>query len=117
MKKTKEQLIKDNAVLEKEATQLKEEDLKIRTTLSELLGSFKEEKDPIIGMWSGRPKVVDVCDWLEIAYLIGELKADANYSCVLDKASDLERTVSFLKRENETLKNPKSEKEELEDDD
>ena len=61
------------------------DDLKVRTELSELLGSYKIKYENNYGMHREEgTKEVEVQSWIGIAFLIGELKADANYAMVLE---------------------------------
>ncbi len=105
MQKTKEDLIKEVAKLTEKLEARAASDLKTRTTLSELLGSYEWENE-----YYGNRKTrkVVVMDWLGIAFNIGELKSDAEYSLVLSVKEELKRenedlrmTVKMLREEKE----------------
>lgn len=64
---------------------MKDVDLSTRTRLSKLLNSMKCTKTKDFGMDSHYfTEETDVLDWIGIAFLIGELKADANYAMVIE---------------------------------
>ena len=92
--KTKDQLIKEIAILEEKNKQLLKQDLDVRTDLSALLGKHYFESES----WGGESeKKVDVQTWIGIAFLIGELKADAHYSLVLESKKHLETNIDMLR--------------------
>ena len=103
MKKTKEELLKENARLERDITSLKDDDNRTRETLSELLGSYEIIND-IYSPRNSRKTIVR--DWLGIAFLIGKLKADADYSATVEAREKLKREVSVLKEKIYKLENP-----------
>lgn len=101
----KDDLIKENARLMAEVEALNREDETRRKELSALLNSY----DLYVDKWTGRKdKAVAVQSWLGIAFLIGELKADADYSCVLEARENFRRENEELHREIKDLKNPPS---------
>lgn len=76
---------------------LKDNDLHVRTKLSELLDAFKHEYETnVFGqrLRSGEATKVPQ-DWLGIAFLIGELRADANYSCVIEARESFRRESQY----------------------
>lgn len=103
MKTTKDQLTKENATLTQKLENFKEQDLARRTVLSELLESYEWTSE--YG-YSNKTQKILVRDWLGIAFLIGELKADANYAMVLESKQRLLEEVDRLRREVMELKNP-----------
>lgn len=97
--KTKEQLLKDNALLEEQVKQMNIKDLEIRRQFTGLLGGISFVKD-----FYGQNKDVVTFTWLEIAFKIGELESDANYSCTLQARDDFRNELFDLKqriREND----------------
>lgn len=102
--KTKEELVKENTLLEQKLSERGKEDLRIRTELSELLDSYTETTDRFGG--GGVERKINVQSWLGIAFLIGELKADANYSMVLEAKENFRQRAAELEKENYLLKNP-----------
>jgi hypothetical protein len=103
MKPTKENLVKENAVLTEKIKLLETLDQKRRTTLSELLDSYSINRDE----WTNRTKKeVDVKDWMGIAFLIGELKADANYAMCIEAREELKREIGMLKQHIYKLEHP-----------
>lgn len=104
MKVTKEQLQKENAVLKDQLEMWKENDLSRRTVLSELLGSYELFSE--YGYSNRNSKKVDVRDWLGISFLIGELKSDADYSCVLEGKEIFRRENEGLRQKIKELENP-----------
>lgn len=99
-KVTREELIAENAKLINEIETRDANDRKLRTTLSELLDSVEVEveRDPYsMHRRAVKTRTVILQDWIGIAFLIGELKADANYSILLEG----ERSI---KEENQQLK-------------
>lgn len=105
MKTTKGLLIKRNAVLEQKIEAMVKTDLEIRETLSELLDSYEYD----FNRWDNqKTKKIDVKDWLGIAFLIGELKADADYAIVLESKKRLSEENLEFRRRIEDLQNSKS---------
>lgn len=90
---TKEYLIKENARLEAHNAALIRGDMEIRTSLSELLGQFYYEQPYA---HANREKKVDVKDWLQISFLMGRLKQDADYSNLINANEDLRRENTAL---------------------
>lgn len=102
---TKEELIKENAVLEEKIKNWVKEDLSCRTTLSELLNSY-EYKESEEYAYTKSKKQLYIRDWLGIAFLIGELKADANYAMCIQAREDLKVENQFLTEKIRRLENP-----------
>ena len=78
---------------DREIKALKDNDLHIRTKLTELLDAFKHEYETdVFGQRRGSGASTKIPqDWLGIAFLIGELRADANYSCVIEARESFRR--------------------------
>jgi hypothetical protein len=108
MKTTKEDLIKANERLTNKVNQLESEDLRIREVFSNLLDSYTYETDFYGGK---KEKKIIVESWEGIAFLMGELKADADYSCSIQDREDLKREVSLLQGKINDLENPNKYKE------
>lgn len=106
MKTTKEKVIKENSVLEARIKHLEAEDLRVRKVLSDMLGSYEFSSSAFYA----REKVICVKSWEGIAFMIGELKADADYACCIKAREDLRREVDRLLSENRELKNPDEKK-------
>lgn len=103
MKTTKEDLIKTNERLQNRVKQLESEDLRIREVLSGLLDSYTFETD----FYGGRKeKKTVVQSWEGIAFLMGELKADANYSMVIQARDEFINDNKMLKDRIMELENP-----------
>jgi hypothetical protein len=78
MRISKEQLLKENTELKTLNANIKGDDYFRRDQLSELLG--RKRNHMIYDISTSRPKPMS---WEEIFFTIGELNADASYSCVL----------------------------------
>lgn len=105
MKITKEQLLEDNAKLQEQLNNWVSVDKTRRDTFAELLGQYTEES--IFGQKVNRK--ADDINWYRIAFLVGELKADADYSCLLAAREDLKRQNEKLLDEIWRLQHPKPE--------
>jgi hypothetical protein len=92
-KPTNAELISENAELKTLLDSYKQKDLTIRTDLSKLLDSYTYESRYRYG---DKEKKVDVQSWLGIAFMIGELKADADFSILLLREEDHKRTIKAL---------------------
>lgn len=88
MKTTKEELLKENARLTRRVETFERDDRDIRTQLTEIL---RYENG---GMYS-RPS--PTMTWIQIAFHMGELRADANYSCLIQSREDLKKEVQELR--------------------
>jgi hypothetical protein len=102
---TKEDLIKENAILKSDLERFKTLDEQWRRELSELLDNFVYSQDR--GTHQTEKKV-EVCSWLKIAFLIGEFKADADYSVTLQAREELKRENAELKQRIYELERPTS---------
>lgn len=100
---TKEQLVKINEEHVRRIDFLKYEDERTRAVLSELLGSYEFQ----VERWSQKTeKNVKVQSWLGIAFLIGELKADADYAMCIEARETLRKENDNLRRKIDELQNP-----------
>jgi hypothetical protein len=101
---TKEELIKENATLTEKLVRMKLDEENTRKVLSELLDSYEWIAK---GYYNPeRDKKVIVRDWIGIAFLIGELKADADYAMCIQAREALRNENEALKEEIYNLKNP-----------
>lgn len=105
MKLTKEQLIKDKAILEAKLENRITEDNRVREVLSELLDSYEYTQE--YGYSNSKIKKVLTRSWEGIAFLIGELKADANYAMCIEAREDLKVENNVLKQRIHDLEKPK----------
>lgn len=87
-----EDFIKENAALQSRVYTLEAEDKRIRTELTAILRYENVYVAPSLRS--------DPMTWLQIAFHIGELRADANYALVVEQ-------VKNLTSENEELRKPK----------
>jgi hypothetical protein len=107
MKQTKEVLVKENAILKAEITRLNALDEDRRKTLSDLLDSYEYVPEFYNSYSNSKGKrQLNVRDWLGIAFLIGELKADADYAMVLQSRDHFQKEAETLRRQLEEIKNP-----------
>ncbi len=108
MRQTKDSLLKQNLEFSMKIGLMEATDLKMRTILSELLGSFEYTTSSDYG-FSGRnkDKKVDVKEWVGIAFLIGELKADADYSILISEKVSLQNQNDNLRQRIIDLETPK----------
>ncbi len=104
MKTTKEQLQKENAVLQEKLANFHENDKNRRQVFSELLDSYEWREE--YG-YPKKTKTIIVRDWLGIAFLIGELKADADYAMCIHAREGLKQEVNQLKQRIYELESPK----------
>ncbi len=96
---TKEELLAQNAVLQAKIDKTEKEDLERRTVLSGLLDSYEWISDGYGSYNNKTTKKTMVRDWLGISFLIGELKADANYSCLIDGREMMRNEIADLKQQ------------------
>lgn len=94
MKTTKETLVKDNARLREQNEMWERKDAKLRTELSAVLHYENGG-----GIYSMKYVPQDTMTWIQIAFHIGELRADANYSCLLDSREIMRTEIEHLKAE------------------
>lgn len=105
---TKEELIKYNTALESEVKMLKSEDLRLRETFCDLLDSVEFVQE--YGFSQNRERKVVVQSWEGIAFMLGELKADAEFSLSLERERILRDEKGQLLNELSRLSNLKEEK-------
>jgi hypothetical protein len=101
--KTRDELLVLNAALLEKVNEATREDMEIRSQLSEILGCHIIEKDFYSRVINDQK--IDIRSWLSIAALIGELKADANYSMVLESKEELRKELEEKAKEIFCLKN------------
>lgn len=87
-KTTKEMLLKENARLSEKLEVELRKDKEIRTQLSKIL---RYENGG--GLYS---RVEEPMSWIQIAFHTGELRADANYSCLIEARENDRRIISEL---------------------
>jgi len=108
MKTTKEELVKENAVLNQKLEGLNAKDFEIRKELSECLDSYENVRE--FG-YTQATQSVNVQSWLGIAYLIGELKSDADFSLNIEREKMLRQENEELRRKIHEFENPRADKE------
>lgn len=106
IKTTKESLLKDNARLNSKLDSWIVEDAERRKVLSELLDSYEYVSNEYGYSNNSKKRQILVRDWLGIAFLIGELKADADYAMCIEARELLRNENNTLKQEIYNLKNP-----------
>ena len=97
--KTKEMYVKEVQSLTERLNTCLSEDTRLRDEFSGILGN------PQPTMWGGTPRL-NRMSWEEIFFRIGELRADANYSCVIS-SRDSFRDELFALKESLKPKEPK----------
>lgn len=104
---TKEELIKENGKLYGQVERLQLDDKTRRIELSGLLDNYEWEIEREYGYSSSKKtkKVIDA-SWLEIAFLIGELKADADYAMCIQAREDLKKENADLRERIKQLEFP-----------
>ena len=92
--KTKDQIIKEMAEVEKTRQNLCTRDVHLRTQFSKVLAN----SSPTFNAYGGRenPKLMQ---WEEIFFEIGELNSDANYSVLLEEKHRVDNSIANLMRE------------------
>lgn len=88
---TKEQLVKENAKLNERLYVLERKDEELRQNLTEILNYY--EHDP----YTFSNSKMKPMTWIDIAFRIGELRADANYSRLLQEREELHQEINNLK--------------------
>lgn len=106
MNKTKSQLEKDLAVSLAGVARLKAEDERVRRVLCDMLDNV-EYKPNDYGYTSKPKREVVVESWEGVAFLIGELKADANYHMCIEARELLRSENDKLKAKIRHLTEPK----------
>jgi hypothetical protein len=82
---TKVELEKMVTTLEVKLLHAEDEDKRVRQVFSELLESYYYESSNNSFYNNRDKKALDVQSWEGIAFMIGELKADANYAILLER--------------------------------
>lgn len=86
MKTIKEQLVKENARLTNRVASLERFDDDLRKNLTAILKYTWNDS-----YYGRKPETMT---WYDICFHIGELRADANYSCVLEQVENLKRDLA-----------------------
>lgn len=82
-----------------------DEDRRLREVFSNLLDSAEYVQE--YGFSHSKERKVVVQSWEGIAFMIGELKADADYSCVIEAREMLKREKGELLERLHQLENPR----------
>lgn len=90
-------------MLEEKLTRMVDEDHRIRSVFSEMLESYEYTQE--YG-YSSKSRKVSVMSWEGIAFAMGELKADADYSCVIEARESLKRENAELRERIMRLEHP-----------
>jgi len=93
MKKLKEDLEKENKRWSIAVSELEEGDIHLRKEFTALIGS------QIPNIFGGYQNKNNIMSWEEVFFRVGELKADADYTCLLEQNN-------IMRRELENFKNP-----------
>lgn len=104
MKTSREEILKENATLRERIEQKRLEDENVRKVLSGLLDSYEYTQE--YSYSNRKEQKILIRDWVGIAFLIGELKADANYSMVIETREILRREKNDLEQKLFQLQNP-----------
>jgi hypothetical protein len=107
MKETKEELKRINTIQAEKLKILEQETWRIRRVFSELLDSWEYVQNSF-GVTGGK-RETKIQSWEGIAFLIGELKSDAEYSCVLESRNILSGECERLKMRIKELEHPEQE--------
>jgi len=100
---TKQELIEKNAELRHALNSTEADDSIRRKEFSKLLDNYELSTGYNYGT---QKKELVIASWLEIAFMIGELKADANYSCVIEARERLKQDNQRLLERILDLENP-----------
>jgi len=104
-KVTKEQLQKQNTILEEKLTRMVDEDRRLREVFSDLLDSSEFVQE--YGFSHSKERKVVVRSWEGIAFMIGELKSDADYSALIEKLENLKKENLSMAAHIHQLENPR----------
>lgn len=108
--KTKVDLEKENTKLESTLEDKIKKDKDLRTVFADLLNAVEYERDRFSGSYDSKTRKIRDITWYEIAFLIGELKADANYAMVIESRDMFRNNLDEAEKEIFNLKNPNKEK-------
>lgn len=104
MKQTKEQLLKELGKVQEAVRNWQETDLSVRERFSGLLDG--NENAGVFSYGAEGNKKAALFSWLEIAFKIGELKSDAEYTMLLVRESNLRLELVEAKKKIRELENP-----------
>jgi hypothetical protein len=100
MQKTKEELIKEIAILSENNKLAKERDEIVRRNISEFIGSFKK------GQYYDNSRDVLVLQWSGIYFQLGKIMADKNrfdeLKSLFEKISQLEQQIAEQRKMSES---------------
>lgn len=91
--KTKEDYIKENGRLREQLEVWEVKDKQIRENLTQIIRYY-----PSNDSYGYRSNVPSVMSWIDIAFHMGELRADANYSMLLKGREEMRREIESLKQ-------------------
>lgn len=89
--KKKEDYIKENGRLREQLDAWEVKDRGVRENLTQILRYYPRE---LSNFTSSKPSVMT---WIDIAFHMGELRADANYSMLLEGRESMRREIEELK--------------------
>lgn len=95
MKITKEQLAKENAQLREQLSVERQKDVATRENLSDILGHYRIDTN------FGATTRTRTMTWLDIAFRIGELRAETNFSRLLESNEQMSLEIKLLKEQGE----------------
>ena len=96
----KEDLIKEVARLNDRNENWAREDKRVRTELSKILRY--QNWDSGIGSYSRQEEPMT---WIQIAFAMGELRADANYAMIIEQVRNKDMEIAALKNPPNQLNN------------
>lgn len=94
---TKEKLVKENVILQQKYDYLEYTDIQTRKTFTRLLGNYVNSSSTRI--FRIQDSETPIMNWTEIAYHIGELRADADIHCLIEARDNFRRRVEELENE------------------
>lgn len=97
---SKEDYIKENGRLREVIEMWEVKDRQVRENLTQILRYYPRES---IGAYNSKPAVMT---WLDIAFAMGELRADANYSMLLEGREMMRNEIEELKKQLEIKNKP-----------
>lgn len=96
IKETKEQLLKENAILKEKVAMMESRHINLRTQFSKVLNCPSARE-----LYS---RNIETMSWEQIFFTIGELNADANYTILLHEKQRLHSENEFLRNKNKFVK-------------
>jgi hypothetical protein len=98
MKVSKDDLIKGNAELAANNSRLCREDQRLRDEFTKLLNGYKPQH------FEYGSRRIATLSWEEIFFGMGELRSDANYSCLLQSRESMRAEIEELKKQLSEVK-------------